>query len=517
MVEVVEVELHLVLGDAPPSRPALRPGWPRRCGQSLPCVGIATSALLLGLLAKPVRSGPRPSGLRTDAAYSYHILASACKAESASVMLARVEAQRRLAGPCDGLRSSSATSRPASAHADARRHDLRCGAHRGRLVLHRLARRQRPCQRPRRHARAGAGGDGASSATSPMSRRARSRAAGPRPSACWRRRSTTPSSRPSSRASTRRSRRPTTTSCCARRTAAARRRRSTSRASPTAWSTACSSCCPRRLPDYVAQLRAERYPVRAHRPRQRGARAATSSTPPTGSGRARASPTSSASAIAASGSSPGDPTWGPRIERSRATGTRCADAGMPLDDRRSSWRATSWRQRGHAAAHRAARRCREPPTAIFASSDTAAFGVLSAARDARPRRARGPVRARASTTSPRRPGSAPACRPSASRCARWAGSPCGASSRRLADPSQPPAPRRHGDRARRAPHDRAATTGSRRDVTADAAIERSRATAAQPLTRARQVPTALRPVASIEDTVEGGESDVGEQGVIRRP
>ena len=112
-------------------------------------------------------------------------------------------------------------------------------------------------------------------------------------------------------------------------------------------------------------------------------------------------------------------------------------------------------------------RCRDPPTAIFASSDAAAFGVLGAARDAGLAGAPRPVGARLRR---HRRGLLPG-----SRAVDGAPAPAGDGPRRGAAPHEPagradPAggPTGHGHRARHPPDDRAADQAGPRGDRGDA-------------------------------------------------
>ncbi len=264
-----------------------------------------------------------------------------------------------------------------------------------------------------------------SSATWPTSPRERWPAAGRRPSACWRRRSTTPSSRSSSRASTRRSRWPTTTCCCARPTAAARRRPSTSRASRTAWSTACSSCCPPGCRSTSPSCAQSDYPfvLIDHDSEAPGCNVVNAANR-TGHPRGHRLP-HRAWGTGASASSPVARTSGPAHERLSGYRDALAEAGIPRDERLVV-AGDFLEARGYEAA-RELLALPEPPTAIFASSDAAAFGVLGAARDAGLQ-----VPADLSVLGLRRhrrgllSSGARRSRPCASPCARWAVSRCSA-------------------------------------------------------------------------------------------
>ena len=148
-----------------------------------------------------------------------------------------------------------------------------------------------------------------------------------------------------------------------------------------AWSTACSIVVPHGLPDYVAQLRAAALPVRAHRPRQRSAwlhHGERRQSPGTREGiglshrrwahrRDRVHHRPARRGRDASSASPG---YREALSGGRAAGrsSRLVVVGDFLE------------ARGYEAA-RELLSLPQPPTAIFASSDAAAFGVLGAARD----------------------------------------------------------------------------------------------------------------------------------------
>ncbi len=174
--------------------------------------------------------------------------------------------------------------------------------------------------------------------------------------------------------------------------------------------------------------------------------AATWSTPPTGRAPARASPTSSRSGHRRIGFITGRPDVGRHPRALRGLPGR-AGARRASRSTTSSWsRATSWRQRGYAAAHELLALPR-PPTAIFASSDAAAFGVLGRGPRRRPAGARATCRCSASTTSWRPPMSAPRLSTVRQPLREMGRVAVQRLMRLLADPSQPPA-HRHGDRHR---------------------------------------------------------------------
>ena len=215
---------------------------------------------------------------------------------------------------------------------------------------------------------------------------------------------------------------------------------------------------PTGLPEYVATLQRRALSVRAHRPRQRGAwlRRRQRRQPGRDEGGHRLPHRSWAPTDRLHRRAPR--RGGCRTSGTRATGTRSPTRASPLDEALVVG-GDFMEARGRAAAHELLGRPR-PPTAIFASSDAAAFGVLGAAGElgldvpgelsvlgfddiaelAYVRRRR--------------------CRPSASRCARWGGSPCGGSSIGSADPVQRPGPCGPGHRARHPPDDRAAVSAA---------------------------------------------------------
>ena len=428
VVQVVEIELHLVLGDraarcpCAPARMAAAVGQRSRASvsrhpfSSLDC-------------CEAVRSGPRPSG-----PCGRRLVPQSCKRlqgdrpplccrpwrprdpRTSDPQQASQAGRVRAGPPSSTWRASRASPTPRS----------------------RASSTAMPTS-SRRHAGPRAGGHGGARLRRPRHGPSAGQRPDPGHRPAGRRRSTTPSSRPSSRASTRRSPQADyDLLLCTTHSRHEQGGASTSRASRTAWSTACSSCCPRACRTTWRSCAPNAIPfvLIDHDSEAPGCTVVNA---------ANRSGTSEGIAYLIGlghrriGFITGRPDVGAAGERLDGYRDALAEAG--LAGRRAARRgaATSWRR---AATRRPASssRCREPPTAIFASSDAAAFGVLGAARDA------GLDGARA--TSPcsgfddiveARLVSAPACPPSASRCARWAASPCSASSTCSPIPSQPAA------------------------------------------------------------------------------